>query len=311
MNYPGVVLKKGITNFGDECLYIKQCLYSLGYLSSKPKKKNFGSDTETAVKKFQKSHTDNNGRPLEVDGKIGELTWGAIIREYEKLNNTTQTPSNNSILKPSDFPYVTMSNLTAIEHDLKSLDAKRVEFVKFILKYARDIDYDKDIKPSALYIFGANLVDSKLNVQLASESGFLEAKYNRNPQYFSGGRYEWMKSWIKKDPKLVASDCSGMVVGFLRLYGYTKSTFDTTANGLCGSGYSYATTRSKLVPGDFVGFSGHIGVYVGGGFVVEFAGGAYGCQLTRLTNRKLRNLMNNTIASGKPWTKFRTPKWFK
>ena len=98
MNYPGVVLKKGITNFGDECLYIKQCLYSLGYLSSKPKKKNFGSDTERAVKKFQKDHEDNNGRPLDVDGKIGELTWGAIIREYEKLNNTTQTKKHQANL---------------------------------------------------------------------------------------------------------------------------------------------------------------------------------------------------------------------
>lgn len=311
MNYPGTVLKVGVTHFGDECLYIKQCLYSLGYLSVKPKKKNFGSDTEKAVKKFQKVNIDNNGKPLDVDGKIGELTWNAIIWEYEKSNQPTQTPTHNYILKPSDFPHITASNLTAVEHDLQGVDPKRVEFVKFILKYARDVDYNKDTKPSALYIFGANLVDSNLNMQLASQPGFLEAKYNRNPQYFNGGRYDWMKSWIKKDPTLVASDCSGMVVGFLRLYGYTKPTFDTTANGLCGSGYSHATTRAKLVPGDFVGFTGHIGVYVGGGFVVEFAGGAYGCQLTRLHNRKMRDLMRDTIESGKPWTKFRTPKWFK
>lgn len=311
MNYPGKVLKRGITGFGDECFYIKQCLYELGYLIPKPKKRNFGSDTERAVKKFQKEHVDNDGNPLDVDGKIGKLTWGAIIREYEKLNNSPQTPDNNPILKLSDFPYITMSNLTAIAHDLKGLDARRVECVKFILKYARDIDYTKDTKPSALYVFGANLIDTKLNVQLASEDGFLESKRNRNPQYFNNGRYEWMKDWTRKDPKLAASDCSGMIVGFLRLYGYTKPTFDTTANGLCGSGYSYATTKSKLVPGDFVGYSGHVGVYVGGGFVVEFAGGAYGCQLTRLSSRKMRDLMDNTIVKGKAWTKFRTPKWFK
>ena len=34
-----------------------------------------------------------------------------------------------------------------------------------------------------------------------------------------------------------------------------------------------------------MGFDGHIGLYAGAGRVVEWAGGAYGCQLTRLVGR--------------------------
>jgi hypothetical protein len=82
---------------------------------------------------------------------------------------------------------------------------------------------------------------------------------------------------IKKNPKLPASDCSGMEVGYLREYNLVSSTFDATANGLAGSGQSKQISKNSLVPGDWVHKTGHIGTYVGGGYVVEFAGGEYGC----------------------------------
>lgn len=317
MLYPNVVLKKG--SVGEEVKYIKDCLFSLGYLKVKPVKKNFGSDTEKAVKDFQKENKDVNGKSLDVDGKVGQLTWGSIIKRMENSSPAPSVPNPpnlpippvNDLLNQNDFKKITPTNLRLINDALKGVSKERFTFVKFILQFAYDVDYTKDNLPSALYIYGANLVDTNLKIQLANESGFIDAKAKRNPQYFDGGRLDWMKRMASTYPALAASDCSGMIVGFLRLFKYESKSFDTTANGFCGSGYSSQTTRAKMVPGDFVGFNGHIGVYAGGNLVIEFAGGNYGCQLTNLTNRKLKNLRSGKIESAKQWTKFRTPKWFK
>ena len=39
----------------------------------------FGKATETAVKDFQRDHTDKDGKPLVVDGIIGQKTWDALL----------------------------------------------------------------------------------------------------------------------------------------------------------------------------------------------------------------------------------------
>lgn len=39
----------------------------------------FGKGTETAVKDFQRVHTDDSGKPLSVDGIIGQKTWNALL----------------------------------------------------------------------------------------------------------------------------------------------------------------------------------------------------------------------------------------
>ena len=88
----------------------------------------------------------------------------------------------------------------------------------------------------------------------------------------------------------------------------TAADLCATANGLCGKTYSTEITRAELKPGDWVGKDGHIGTYVGGGFVVEFYGGGYGCQLTNVDNRVGYDFVNKVRKSGSPWTKFRRPK---
>lgn len=308
MRYGGVVLKRGSS--GQEVKFIKDCLYSLGYLNIKPRKQTFGSDTEVAVKKYQKA------KNLMVDGKVGPLTWDAIMKDMkhkpvEDETEQNKPNNNNGLLRYTDFPHITAPNLRLINEDIKKVSSKRYTFIKFILGFAYDVDYVKDNIPTALYVYGANLVDTNLNIQKASKPGFIEEKYKRNPKYFSDGRLEWLKQMAERYPNLAASDCSGMIVGFLRMFNYVSNKWDATANALCSNEYSTATTRSKLTPGDFVGFNGHIGVYVGGGLVVEFAGACYGCQLTSLKQRRVKDLMHEgIIIPTTQWSKFRIPKWF-
>lgn len=44
----------------------------------------FGKDTDSAVREFQRTHRDNSGKALEVDGIVGEKTWQAILAGISK-----------------------------------------------------------------------------------------------------------------------------------------------------------------------------------------------------------------------------------
>ena len=96
----------------------------------------------------------------------------------------------------------------------------------------------------------------------------------------------------------------------MRKHKLVNSSFDTTANNLCSNSYSTAISKEDLKPGDWVGKSGHIGTYVGGGFVVEFYGGAFGAQLTKLDKRQGYDFIKKKVVNGSPWTKYRKPTFY-
>lgn len=319
------ILKKG--SKGNDVKYMQFRLIALGYSCGNTKDDgNFGSNTEIAVKNYQKEHKDTYGKNLTVDGIIGEKTWAAIERDYENGKKATDIQSdtnkdndkddkeekideNSSIfISLDDYNHITSDKRKKIEDDLKKVSSLRQEIVREILKYA----YDKDIKGDvrALYLFGANLYDSNLKINYADEEE-IDKLAKANPSYFNNGRKEWMKEQVKKNSKLPASDCSGMEVGWGRKYKLVSNTFDTTANNLCSDKYSKEISKSELKPGDWVGKSGHIGTYVGGGYVVEFVGGAYGAQITTVDKRVCYDFIKKKNATLSNWTKFRKCLWFK
>ena len=292
-------LKKGMS--GADVRFVKDALFSLGFYNSKIKQitnSTFGADTYVAVCKFQRA------KGLEDDGVVGPQTWAAL---EEAL--AAEEPA-----KEVDFPsldkmkHISATHRAAIAKDLANVSELRQKIVLEILNYA----YDKDVpgEPRALYIFGANLYDKNLKLNYA-DAAEIEKHAKRYPNYFNGGRKEWMLEQVKKNPKLAASDCSGMEVGYLREHKLVPSSFDTTANNLTtAKQYSTPINKKDLKPGDWVGKAGHIGTYVGGGLVVEFYGGAYGCQLTELNNRRGWNFVAKRLEAGSPWTRFCRPTFY-
>ena len=281
--------------------FVKDALFSLGFYSSKIKEitnSTFGPDTFVAVCKFQRA------KGLEDDGIVGPQTWAALEKAL-----AAEEPA-----KEVDFPsldkmkHISSAHRAAIAKDLANVSELRQKIVLEILNYA----YDKDVpgEPRALYIFGANLYDKNLKLNYA-DAAEIEKHAKRYPTYFNGGRKEWMLQQVKKNPKLPSSDCSGMEVGYLREHKLVPSSFDTTANNFTtAKQYSTPINKKDLKPGDWVGKAGHIGTYVGGGLVVEFYGGALGCQLTELNNRRGWNFVAKRLEAGSPWTRFCRPTFY-
>lgn len=92
------------------------------------------------------------------------------------------------------------------------------------------------------------------------------------------------KQWIGR----MAADCSGGIVSAMREY--NPSYGDRTANTF----YNQCTEKGPIktipeVPGLCVWRDGHIGIYEGGGNVIEFRGTEYGCVRTKLAARNFTN----------------------
>ena len=295
---------------GADVRWLKEWLLKNGFYAAKITTithDKYGGDTVNAVKAFQKKYN------LTVDGIFGP-------KSREKLADLLKPKEEQKeiveYVKAKCFPRISEKNRAKINAALNGVGvtSKRRRVVLEALNQATDASIASQFDyPLSLYIRGGNLYNKDLSLNTITEK-YLTGTYKKKyASYCTSGRLEMMVAAVKYfllklGIKITGADCSGGIIGIFRKYGLIKANVDATANGLLGSGYSTSVKKDELTAGDFVGKSGHICLYVGGGLMVEWAGGAYGCQLTEVSNRRCWSFTKKKMVKMAACTKYRRPK---
>ena len=274
---------------GEDVRAVKDRLVELGYLK-KATHNMYGDDTYKAVKAFQGV---NN---LEVDGVVGPCTFAAL---FDKPQPQPAIDVPDWIAEPAR---------TEISRALATVSQKRREICLLALQYC--VDRNKGPKQlKGFYIRGANLYDKDLSLHTMTKAR-LDAYFRRTAYepYFDGGRKEMMqKQAAQSNYTIPGADCSGFIVGLWRKTQVVSTGFDATADHLYSS-YCVPRAASQLLPGDLAHKSGHIGLVVAPNWIVESAGGAYGIQLTKRTDRRCLNFVSGKVTKLGKWQNFGDPK---
>jgi peptidoglycan hydrolase-like protein with peptidoglycan-binding domain len=291
---------------GDDVKDLQESLKKLKYNAGKIDGV-FGSITKSAVIAFQSDVKKTNKKML-VDGVVGSQTRDAINKALNALlKPPAPSPDMVDYLPIKDYPQVDSLILFKINAELQSVSEIRRKVVQEALKM---------VYPYGLYIRGANSYDKSLKPYYATVA-MIKAGAKRQPEYYNGGREEWMIDHVEKlenkKEKCFAADCSGLVVGIWRKLGIVDNGFDNTANGILANS-CYKISKADLKPADCVGSNQHMGLYLGAGYTLEDGGGAMAVQIasvdrTRLINKMKTEKYNKTYYSSKSrWSKFGRPK---
>lgn len=286
---------------GEDVRWVKENLFKLGYYSSKIKKitnSRYGNDTYAAVKAFQKAHN------LTEDGIYGQKSHKKMLTLLGGEVADTKYLTGNA------FPRIAETTRAKINAALNDVSEIRRKVVLEALKYATDASIAHKFKhPSSLYIRGGNLYDKNKKLNIIKMSYLTGAYKKKYASYCTHGRLEMMQSAVAANSKITGADCSGGLVGIFRYFDLVGDDFDDTANGLLG-GHSKAIKKENLTAGDLIGRSGHICLYVGGGFMVEWAGGEYGCQISKVSDRRCWSFTRKSLRKLDACTKYRDPKFY-
>ncbi|MEN6593844.1 MAG: peptidoglycan-binding domain-containing protein [Clostridiaceae bacterium] len=285
---------------GEDVAWLKARLLALGMYGGQVTtltNDRFGSQTKCAVKAFQAE------QGLLADGIMGPLTFAA-------LNGATDAAAAASSIDRGEIP----SNIGdtaagSIASDLARVSESRKAIVLDALQFAYDPKVPVEL-PLSLYIRGGNLYNADLLPNVITLARIASGA-SRQPEYYDGGRREMMERAVRANPSITGADCSGGVVGLLRHARVASKGFDLSANGFFASASCKKIEQSALLPADFLHKNGHIGLYAGGGYAVEWMGGAYGCQLTRLSARRGWNFVTGRLDKSGDWTGFLQPDYYK
>lgn len=284
-------LRRGMS--GEDVLAVKQRLLEVGaykgVVTEFKKPLFFGDQTRDAVVFYQSS----NG--LKPDGIVGILTWTALFGAPAPVEIADVV----GIESLDRFGAAIKNGITA---EWAGLSKARIGMCLDALQFPVDPENPGGY-PRSLYIRGGNLYNTDLTPNVITVAR-IRSGATRQPEYYDGGRREMMERAVALNPLITGADCSGGVVGLQRHAGVVQPGFDLAADGFAASS-SYAKIKaSEMLPGDLPHKPGHIGMYVGGGYAVEWVGGAYGCQLTKINKRRVWNYVSNRYANMGAWVNF-------
>ena len=293
---------------GGDVLYIKRRLFERGWYEAgvlSIVKSRFGGDTLRAVRRFQAA----NGLPPSRAND--EATWRAIEERAGRapaLTAGADEPLDAGAAIDALPDTLSATARGRIAPALAAASPQRRAIVLDALAFAFDAGMPRAY-PLSLYIRGGNLYNKDLTKNVITLAR-IAAGAKKQPEFYDGGRREMMERAVRANPSITGADCSGGVVGLLRHAHVVPAGFDTTADGFYGGGgNTKRISREALLPADLLHRKGHIGLFAGGGYAVEWMGGAFGCQLSALSDRRGYNFVTGRSQKMSAWTGFLRPTY--
>ncbi len=274
---------------GAEVRQVQQRLNELGF-DAGAEDGVLGYNTQTAIKKFQ---TQNS---LTVDGIVGPQTWEVLysnIDNIEILNNDFEEDTNESTFEERQDNTPLTSNLSApITETLRY--GNKGNQVKLLQNRLNELDYNTGT-PDGVFgakTFGAVITFQRINglaVDGIAGAKTVECMYNNPISYskeldtdtgsdiVSFAMLYLGKPYVYAATGPNAFDCSGFTYFVYKNFGITipRSSYNLGGVGM-------AVTKSELVPGDLILFTGpssgtgigHVGIYIGNGNFIHASSGS-------------------------------------
>lgn len=265
------VIGKGLT--GDKVLKLQNKLKQLGYLTTVPDG-NFGSDTVNAVKHFQ------GKAGLIPDGNVGPATSEALYSNDAPINSVSLGDSGSDV-----------TNVQKRLIQLNYLSGKSDGYFgsgteKAVKSFQKNNKLTQDGK------VGKNTMNVLLssNAKKATSSSGSAGNGKKNSGGNSGGSsgqpvpakpdeasvnalLEFAKSRLGKKYVRGAKgpdsfDCSGFVYWCLKSIGVNQSYLTSSGWAACTK-YPVITNINDLAAGDIIVVKGHVGIYMGGGQIID------------------------------------------
>lgn len=111
-------------------------------------------------------------------------------------------------------------------------------------------------------------------------NSFIDYKKRQYPESFSESRVKYLKSLVNSKPAYYGADCCGIIKSYM-FGGFNHPNYEASKDWNTEGMYKNSARKGKIdtipdIPGIIVYMLGHVGVYIGGGEVVECTWGDYG-----------------------------------
>jgi len=273
-----VQLKPGVTS--PKVKKLQSRLMELDYMEEDEPTEYYGYITEYAVQLFQRKHD------LEIDGIAGESTTKLLYAEdakhYTVSLGITGTDVQELQKQLQELGYLKSGATgyfgTDTEQAVKDFQKRNGLTVDGnVGANTREVLYSDDVKEAAKDTSNNDNSDTKKDTKRDTKKDTSDKKDEKSTTKIPDDKS--VKSLIAMAKSLIGKpyvrggkgpnsfDCSGFVYYCLNKIGYNIHYM--TSGGWAGCSLPKVTSISDLKAGDIVCFRGHVGIFIGGGRMID------------------------------------------
>ncbi|MDL2237505.1 peptidoglycan-binding protein [Christensenellaceae bacterium OttesenSCG-928-K19] len=243
--------------YNADVITLQQRLMELYYMDNDEPTDYYGPVTQQAVGYFQRKHG------LAIDGVAGEETQDLLFSDEAKSYTVYEGAEGADVtgiqqqLKDLGYP-VSVTGYFGTETD------KAVRYFQRMNGLTDDGNvgqYTKDL------LFSGNAIPSEEYIKKEEEQIAQSNSANKIEAFVQAALAQEGKPYVRGGKGPDTFDCSGLVYYALKASG--NGIGYMTSGNWASSGYTTIGSIGELKYGDVICFSGHVGIYIGNGMMVD------------------------------------------